>query len=45
VAASLIDNTLLAFKNPAEPGSPTFSLAPVVDPHRGVAGVGLHGTW
>jgi hypothetical protein len=50
VAASVIDNTLLAYKNPAdkppaEPGRPTVSLAPVVDPRRGVAGLGLNGTW
>jgi hypothetical protein len=45
VTASVIDNLLLTWKCPAPSGAATMLIAPVVDPRRSFAGVGLRGTW
>jgi hypothetical protein len=44
VTGSVIDNKR-AYKPLPESRSPTVSLAPLVDPVRAVAGVGVRGTW
>jgi hypothetical protein len=45
VAASVIDNAVLAYKNPANAGERTLLIAPVIDPRGGIAGLGVSGTW
>jgi hypothetical protein len=45
VAASIIDNALLAYKHPANAGERTLLIAPVIDPRGGIAGLGVSGTW
>ena len=45
VAASVIDNALLAYKHPANAGERTLLITPVIDPRGGIAGLGVSGTW